>query len=555
MTLQQKPEFRRELLDYIVRHRPVDATFIGLHERDYFLPDLSEAGIQNTLTALGQLRKTILQTPPSRDPGEQLDRQLIEGFLDIQQWELQSDHSYWGNPSCYTGEAIFGVLGLLLASFAPREERLKAAIGRLQSIPEFLAQGCRNLRVFPPAWAKRALKEVIGSTLFLREGIPLLEVEASSRDRLRAAARKALRAFEDFGNFLEAAGPPRSEPTYGCGREALELLLRKGHFLHLLGFDGDSILAYAKEEFELARQRLRRQASHLGGDPQQLLRQLTSLHPSAEDYYSRYTEIWNETRQLAVRRQLLTWPDFRIRYAPRPGWARSAAPYLYFLFYRSPAAFGAPLPHEYLVEPLETGFLQEEQQRVLEAHNDSVIKLNHVIHHGGIGHHVQNWHALRSPSLVGRIAAVDCASRIALFCGGTMAEGWACYATDLMSEFGALSPLEQLAECQSRVRMCARATVDVSLHQGRMTLEEAARFYQLHVGMTATAAESEAVKNSMFPATGLMYLMGSDAIHRLRGEISQARGSSFRLDHFHDEFLSFGSIPVALIRERMLAAG
>ena len=454
--------------------------------------------------------------------------------------------------SYYAGEAIFGVLALLLASFAPREERLEAAISRLQSIPDFLAQGCRNLRVFPPAWVKRALKEVIGSTLFLREGIQLLEVGASSRDRLRAAARKALRAFEDFGSFLESADQPRSEPTYGCGQEALELLLRKGHFLHLLDFDGDSILTYAKEEFKLAKQRLRRQASDLGGDPQQLLRQLTSLHPSGEDYYSRYREIWNDTRQLATRQHLLTWPDFPIRYTPRPGWAQGAAPHLYFLFYRSAAAFGAPLPHDYLVEPLEPGFPKEERQRILQAHNDSVIKLNHVIHHGGIGHHVQNWYAFRSPSLVGRIAAVDCASRIALFCGGTMAEGWACYATDLMNDLGALNPLEQLAECQSRVRMCARAIVDVSLHQGRMTLEEAAGFYQFQVGMTATAAKSEAVKNSMFPATGLMYLMGTDAIHRLRREISQARGSSFRLDRFHDEFLSFGSIPVALIREQML---
>ncbi len=101
--------------------------------------------------------------------------------------------------------------------------------------------------------------------------------------------------------------------------------------------------------------------------------------------------------------------------------------------------------------------------------------------------------------------------------------------------------------------MCARAIVDVSLHQGRMTLEEATRFYQLQVKMNATAAESEAVKNSMFPATGLMYLMGSDTIHQLRQEISQLWGAEFSLARFHDQFLSFGSIPVSLIRQQMLA--
>jgi len=112
-----------------------------------------------------------------------------------------------------------------------------------------------------------------------------------------------------------------------------------------------------------------------------------------------------------------------------------------------------------------------EQARRLRATNDSVIKLNHVIHHGGLGHHVQNWYAYRAASRTGQIAAVDCASRIALFCGGTMAEGWACYATDLMEEIGFLSPLERYAQVHARMRMAARALVDIDLHRGAITLE------------------------------------------------------------------------------------
>ena len=35
-----------------------------------------------------------------------------------------------------------------------------------------------------------------------------------------------------------------------------------------------------------------------------------------------------------------------------------------------------------------------EQQRRLRASNDSAIKLNHVVHHGALGHHVQNDYAI-----------------------------------------------------------------------------------------------------------------------------------------------------------------
>ncbi|MCB0131238.1 MAG: DUF885 family protein, partial [Caldilineaceae bacterium] len=241
-----------------------------------------------------------------------------------------------------------------------------------------------------------------------------------------------------------------------------------------------------------------------------------------------------------------------IQYAPRPKWARAAAPYLYFLFYRAPAVWRRPPVHAYLLAPLDD-LTPAEQEQQLRATNDSVIKLNHVVHHGGVGHHVQNWHAYRAASRIGQIAAVDTASRIALYCGGTMAEGWSCYATRLMQEAGFLTPLEAYAEQLARARMAARAVVDVRLHQGRMTLDEASAYYVQHSGMSQSASRAEAVKNSMFPGAAIIYLMGTDMIVDLREELKKRQGDAFALGSFHDKFLAYGSIPVALIRDAMLA--
>ena len=132
-----------------------------------------------------------------------------------------------------------------------------------------------------------------------------------------------------------------------------------------------------------------------------------------------------------------------------------------------------------------------------------------------------------------------------------MAEGWACYATDLMSEAGALTPLERLAELKGRKRMAARTVVDVRLHQGRFTLDQAADYYVEHAGMEPGAARNEAVKNSMFPGAAVIYLLGTDAIHDLRKEMSNRLGDRFDLRRFHDDFLSYGSIPVSLIGAEM----
>jgi uncharacterized protein (DUF885 family) len=118
-----------------------------------------------------------------------------------------------------------------------------------------------------------------------------------------------------------------------------------------------------------------------------------------------------------------------------------------------------------------------------------------------------------------------------------------------MDEFGFLTPLESFAERHTRLRMAARALVDVRLHTGRLSLDQAAAFYRQQVGMAPAAAKSEAVKNSMFPGTALMYLMGTDTIHQLRAELSSR--PRFKLDTFHDRLLSYGSVPVALIAEQM----
>ncbi len=99
--------------------------------------------------------------------------------------------------------------------------------------------------------------------------------------------------------------------------------------------------------------------------------------------------------------------------------------------------------------------------------------------------------------------------------------------------------------------MAARAIVDVQLHCGRMTLDEAASFYEDRTAMSPVAARQEAVKNSMFPGAALMYLTGTDLIWQLRRERERAEGDRFNLRRFHDEFLSYGSIPVSLIAEAM----
>jgi hypothetical protein len=331
------------------------------------------------------------------------------------------------------------------------------------------------------------------------------------------------------------------------GAEGYDLLLDRGHWCERSRAD---LLAAAHAELASAKRHLDETARATAGSWASAQEQLAARHPAPEDYRASFGRVWEACRARAAERDAVTWGDWPIRYVPYPEWTSDAAPFLYYLFYRSPAPFDRFDVYDYVVPALPPSGDRAEQH--LRAWNNGVIKLNHVVHHGAIGHHVQNWHAAtRTQSRIGKIAAVDCASRLAMLSAATMAEGWACYATRLMEELDFLDPLERLSEAHSKVRFLARAIVDIELHQGTMTFDAAVRFWSDNVGGTSEAARGEAVKASIFPCTAIIYWLGTSGIVRLRETLERERGDDFSLKAFHDELLDLGSIPVALATRLM----
>jgi len=544
--------------DHYFRRRPVNATFTGVHTYDTQLPDWSRAG----LTALdGEMRAVHAELvaahpkPASvrefRDDTELLDAELARAFLEIQLAENASRFGVRGNPALWTGEAAFSIVSLMIRDFAPLEQRVASATARLAVIPAFLGHAPDILgdRAIPAAWTARSLRDCDGAAILLTRGVDAWLESAErvppSRERaLRAAATTALGRIKEFAEWLRLR-PVAAEHAAACGAAMYDLLLSRGHQCRRSRTD---LLAEAHELFLREKQRfagMLEATMHSWADVQE---QLAADHPAPGDYLDAFARSWNACRAHAASADVVTWPDWPIRYVPFPAATREAAPYLYYLYYRSPAPFDPYTTYDYVVPPLPAA----EVERHLRVWNSSVITLNHVVHHGGIGHHVQNWHAYhRAPSRVGKIAAVDCANRIGMFAAGSMAEGWACYATELMDELEFLSPLERVSQQQSRLRFLARAIVDIEFHQGSFTAGDAERFFVEHASMDANAARAEVAKCSMFPGTALMYWLGTQGILDLRAQLMRERGSAFSLKRFHDELLGHGSLPVPLIARLM----
>lgn len=537
------------------RQRPVTATFTGVHAYDDRLPDWSPGGLEQAAADMREGRRALdragrVDDREVRGFPDAVDLALADAFLDIQIAEHEGQHFYRGNPALWTGEAIFSVIALVTREFAPLSDRLEAATARLEAIPGFLQDARRTLTGAPEAWREKALKECAAADVLFGRSLPEWGQVSRGQSPFVKACGEARGAFDQFRVWLEKDLPPAPPAAVTAGRELLSLLLTRGHWCTT---PLDELQAEARHALDEAHVGLATRLRSTGFESWPAAQAaLAAQRPTADDYLPRFERTWRRCHEAALAADLVSWPDRPIRYVPIPAHTRDAAPQLYYLFYRSPAPFDALPVHDYVVTPIDH-VPDEERDRRLAAANDSTILLNHVVHHGGLGHHVQNSHAYASQSRIGQIAAVDAASRIAMFSGGTVAEGWACYACDLADEIGLLTPLDQIAQQHTRVRLAARAVADLTLHTGEWTTEDTARFYESRGLMPPAAARAEAVKNAMFPGAAVMYWLGTRDIHRLRQAVARREGTRFSLKRFHDRFLSHGAIPVPLIARLMTA--
>ena len=553
------------LAGYWDRH-PVTATFAGASGHDGFLPDWSPAGLERAAgnassmrselaTSLADARRTLHAAPwPLR--ARLVDLELATGALEIEAAEYGLPLMQRGDPSLAIGEAVFGVISLMLREARPTELRWRAAAERLTAVPAFLV-GVRATMSgsVPVAFVERAHRECEGTTILLRDGVPLWlgAAQSPAATAVRGALPGAIAAVSAFAGWLVDGVRVDNENHVRSGENHLSLLFERGHWTSRPVADW---LREARERFGQARARLDTMANAIAGDGWvEVQRRLAADHVTADDYLVEFARCLGSCRELSDRERVVDWPDAPVQFASQPAWTRAAAPYLYYLPYRSPAPLASiserPPVHVHELAPADASVPEPLRAARRRAMTRSQIKLNHVVHHAAIGHHVQNWYAARSAARVGRIAAVDGASRIALLAGGSLAEGWACYATDLMDELGFCSPDERVAEQHTRVRLLARLIADIELHRGAWTLARTVAFYMDEVGMAPEAARGEAVKNAMFPATASMYWIGLEGLHALRSSQEKVLGADFSRHDFHQQVLGYGSIPVPMITELM----
>ena len=161
-------------------------------------------------------------------------------------------------------------------------------------------------------------------------------------------------------------------------------------------------------------------------------------------------------------------------------------------------------------------------------------------HEGVPGHHWQI--AIQQES--GSIPFI----RSALLGFNAYAEGWGLYAEQLADEIGmyADNPFGRVGYLQSAAFRASRLVVDTGIHSKRWTREQAIASMVEATGDQESNVVTEIERYCVWPGQACGYMVGRQAINRMRDAARTALGDNFDFKGFHDAILTNGSTQLSV---------
>ena len=111
-----------------------------------------------------------------------------------------------------------------------------------------------------------------------------------------------------------------------------------------------------------------------------------------------------------------------------------------------------------------------------------------------------------------------------------------------------IEPEHRLVMHTDAIWRACRIILDIRMHRGELTPEEAIDFLVEHTAFEEPNARAEVKRYTYTPTYQLSYLLGKVLILGLRADEQRRRGADFRIKDFHDALLTAGSLPISFHR-------
>ena len=526
-----------DILDRENELQPPSATFKGIHDFDEEWDDPGPEGIAAYEAFVDEYVGRVEEAARTAEGEDVVDLALARARLANYDISLRVLDDLRRNPIGVPATVVQTLFIMLVRDYAPLEERLGAMLARLRKVPAYCEKGKLPFERPVARFVELAAQMAAQGGPFLARVVPAAVEQAGSKYAadLATAGERAAAALDDFVTHVRGL-PVRED--FAAGREGFDRLLAE---YHLLDYDADSLLAFGRESVAQTQAELAALAEEIrpGATPAQLVEELKKDHPTADELLDYYRDWMARSRQFTIDKNLCGLPEGEeLEIIPTPEFERAIMPYGAYM----PAAVYEPRQKGFFyVTPVEPDATPEEREQKLAGHNRAKVPIV-ALHEGYPGHHLQLCWSNRVDNRIRRE-----------FHSNPLIEGWALYCEDMMREQGFYDDERIiLGQKKDTLWRAARVVLDVSLHTGGMTFDEAVAFLMDVVSLERVNAEAEVRRYIYTPTQPMSYLVGRREIMALRDDYFK-RHPETSLREFHDRLLAVGSLPVKLVRQAVMS--
>ena len=531
MSDAQVDALAKGFVDWYAKRNPIFATYLGIHDYDHLLPSGTyEAEIEDCARVKAFLTRLERIDAKRLSPSRRIDFGVLRTSFRISIFESEEIGIWRSQPRAAetVGDALFP---LFMRSFAPLPRRLESITGRLERSPAYIEETKSRIRAPVKIWSEVALESTqrLPGFLHVIEATGKEHLAGPDRARLSEAVAKTNDALGRHAKWISDDVLPRSKDQVGIGAAKFRKLVR----LRELGLTVEEIYAIGRKYLRNSKRTLAKIANEIkpGATVDEAKEIVKEDHPARFEGALEYTaKAMEDSKRFILDHNLATIPpNEELTVVETPTYLRHVIP---FAAYNAPARFEAHKQGFYMVTPVE------DKPEMLREHSYPGIR-NTAIHEGYPGHHLQLTCANLNPS----------PARTFSFATETI-EGWAHYCEEMMKEVGfSGDPRTRFVQATDQVWRACRILIDVDLHRGQMTFDEAVEFLVRETGMERPAAIAEVKRYTYNPGQPLSYLTGKHLILQLRKDVKKGLGPAFTDRFFHDTFLYAGSLPMRYMRE------
>ena len=532
-------EIFEQYLATVQMYDPERATRMGLHGADSVLTQRNQERVDKELSAFKNLRAKLHEI--KKDPmyaALQVDYDVMDHILEVDIYEMEHLDLLKHRPQYYL-EPIFSVYQLLSKDFDEYSTRAANALSRVSHYPQILDQAERNLSHPPKIWVEQALKQTDDAINGIPDFIPLFRgytrYDPVLKTQVDEAMDKVKTALLRYRDFLRNDILPNSDGEFISGDYTYGFYLERWHSLDITP---GAALKYAKKSYKAALKDLDTEALSIDAMVAKeqgwkgVLDKLPREHPPLNDILKVFQEEMDRAYQHFDEYKIVEFPKQRLLIKRTPSFMTGVFPYAYYSeSFTLDEARGSEL---YITLPSVKTPPDIREKILASGFNYAQIELLTAFDIMP-GMHLRSYAANENRSRIRKISNQP-----------MVTNGWACYAELLAEEMGYYSSYwSRFLRIYVYALRSGRAYVDVSLHTGKMSYDEAVKFFQDNLYMSKGQAQNEVLRISLAPTESLSYILGMDKILEMRKYYRRTEEKYFDLRQFHTSFLRQGKIPMS----------